>query len=310
MIAALLLAAAPAHAADGTAEAPSYGGAGSGELEGAQQQIDRTPATSLKKPKPKPRATRAGNPLLTSFSIARSRVYLFGRPAPVTFQVNDRSATVAVRLKVVDADTGETARVVDLGEQTTGVPHTYRFTGREGGALPAGQYRIRVRAHDAAGHPLARSAHTSAVDELAVYPYCFPVKGNFDYSSPDGRFGAKRDGHTHQGNDIPAPEGTPIRAVRGGVVKTIAYQKDGAGNYLVLDAAGDKHDFVYMHIESGSFRVEQGRHVRTGEWIANVGNTGASFGAHLHFEVWDGPWFAGGEAIDPWPFLRRWDRWS
>ena len=38
--------------------------------------------------------------------------------------------------------------------------------------------------------------------------------------------------------------------------------------------------------------------------------TGDSFGAHLHFEIWEGPWYAGGEPTDPWPFLRRWDRWS
>ena len=50
--------------------------------------------------------------------------------------------------------------------------------------------------------------------------------------------------------------------------------------------------------------------MRTGQRLASVGNTGRSFGAHLHFEVWRGGWFSGGEAVDPLPFLRRWDRWS
>ena len=65
-----------------------------------------------------------------------------------------------------------------------------------------------------------------------------------------------------------------------------------------------------MHLQTDSIRVTEGQRVRTGKWIANVGNTGASFGAHLHFEIWQGPWYGGGEPIDPYDLLRRWDRWS
>jgi murein DD-endopeptidase MepM/ murein hydrolase activator NlpD len=310
----VLLLAPSAHAADGSATAPAYGGAGYGELEAPKQAVDRSPANAVHKPKPKPKpapkATGSGQPLLTTFAVASSRVYLYGRAARVSFQVNDRSATVGVRLAVVSATTGETIRTIELGAQTTGVPHTYRFTGREGGALPAGRYRIRVKATDAAGHPLARRAHTSAVDEIAVYPYRFPLKGSFTYGDEGSRFGAKRDGHTHQGQDVPAAEGTQVRAPRGGLVKTIAYQANGAGNYIVIDGAGERRDYVFMHLQTGSIRVRQGQHVATGRWIANVGNTGASFGAHLHFEIWKGTWYGGGEPIDPYPMLRRWDRWS
>ena len=84
-------------------------------------------------------------------------------------------------------------------------------------------------------------------------------------------------------------------------MRTVAYQAGGAGNYIVIDGAGEKRDYVYMHLQTGSTRVSEGQRVRTGEWIANVGNTGASFGAHLHFEIWQGPWYAGGEPIDPLP---------
>jgi murein DD-endopeptidase MepM/ murein hydrolase activator NlpD len=315
----LLVAAPAASASDGSAEVPAYGGAGYGELEKPTQTVDRNSALSEQKPKPKPKpepkdvptATDAGgHPLLTTFGVGSSRVYLYGRAARVNFQINDRAHTVSVRLVVLSATTGARLRTIDLGAQTTGVPHSYRFTGREGGALPAGRYRVRVRARDAGGNALVRNAGTSAVDEIGVYPYRFPLKGNFPYGDPGSRFGAPRSGHKHQGQDVAAPEGTQIRAARGGVVKTVAYQAGGAGNYIVIDGAGENRDYVYMHLQTGSTRVREGQRVATGAWIGSVGNTGASFGAHLHFEIWQGPWWGGGEPIDPYPSMRRWDRWS
>ena len=296
---------------------PAYGGAGYGELEPADRAVDRNPATVVRKPKPKPqprptpKATGSGgHPLLTTFGVGSSRLYIYGRAARVNFQINDRSDAVSVSLVVVSVRTGEAIRTIDLGSRATGVPHAYRFTGREGGALRAGQYRIRVRARDAAGNALVRQARTSAVDEIAIYPNRFPLKGNFPYGDPGSRFGAPRTGHSHQGQDVSAPEGTPVRAARGGVVKTVAYQGSGAGHYIVIDGAGERRDYAYMHLQTGSARVRQGQRVPTGAWIANVGNTGASFGAHLHFEIWEGAWYGGGEPIDPYPLMRRWDRWS
>jgi murein DD-endopeptidase MepM/ murein hydrolase activator NlpD len=306
----LLVAAPAASASDGTAEVPAYGGAGYGQLAQPQQTVDRDPAEAEQEPKDAPKATGSGGrPLLTTFGVS-SRVYIYGKAARVSFQINDGAPTVSVRLVVVSSTTGTRVRTIDLGEQTTGVPHTYRFTGREGGELPAGRYRVRVRARDGAGNTLVRNAGTSAVDEIGIYPYRFPLKGNFPYGDPGSRFGAPRSGHKHQGQDIAAPEGTQIRAARGGIVKEVAYQAGGAGNYIVIDGAGEGRDYVYMHLLTGSTRVREGQRVRTGEWIASVGNTGASFGAHLHFEIWRGPWYAGGEPIDPFPSLRRWDRWS
>lgn len=135
----------------------------------------------------------------------------------------------------------------------------------------------------------------------------FPIAGAFAYSGPDGRFGAARPGHAHQGQDLIAAEGTPVVAPRRGRVKQVAYQAKGAGHYVIIDGAGERLDYTFFHLQAGSIRVRPGQYVRTGARIASVGNTGRSFGAHLHFEIWRGPWFGGGKAIDPLPFLRRWD---
>jgi murein DD-endopeptidase MepM/ murein hydrolase activator NlpD len=138
--------------------------------------------------------------------------------------------------------------------------------------------------------------------------HVFPVRGPFDFGGPGSRFGASRGDHVHQGQDIAAASGTPVVAVRRGVISWRAYQASGAGHYLVLDAAGENRDYVFMHLRSGSIVVGQGDRVRTGQRIAQVGSTGSSTGPHLHFEVWVGEWFDGGHPVDPLPLLRRWLR--
>ena len=86
-----------------------------------------------------------------------------------------------------------------------------------------------------------------------------------------------------------------------------AYQAGGAGYYLVLDADNENYNYVYMHLQQGSLLVGKGDRVTAGQRIANVGNTGGSEGPHLHFEIWDGPWYNGGHPVDPLPFLKSWE---
>jgi murein DD-endopeptidase MepM/ murein hydrolase activator NlpD len=47
--------------------------------------------------------------------------------------------------------------------------------------------------------------------------------------------------------------------------------------------------------------------VRTGQVLAAVGRTGTASAPHLHFEIWRGRWYKGGEPIDPLPYLAVWD---
>lgn len=310
-----LLAAAPAAASTGGVQSPAHGGAGAGELRAPDQSASKEPASAEQAPKPKKKRKKKAkgsraNPLLSSFSVASSRLYIFGQKARVSFQIDGRSPEVRVRLRVAHVATKKRLRTIDLGMRDTGVTHVYGLSGREGGRLPNGLYRVRVVARDAAGRGLVRRARTSATQEISVYSHRFPLPGNFPYGDPGSRFGAPRGTHSHQGQDIAAPEGTPLLAPRGGRVKVIAYQASGAGHYVVIKGAGEKRDYVFMHLQDGSIRVRQGQFVRTGERIASVGNTGRSFGAHLHFEIWQGAWWGGGKPIDPYPHLRRWQSWS
>ena len=136
--------------------------------------------------------------------------------------------------------------------------------------------------------------------------HVFPVDGPYGLGGGDARFGAPRGDHTHQGHDISAARGTPVVAPYAGVISWVRYQRAGAGHYVVLDA-DDHRDYVFMHLRRGSIPVAEGQRVLAGDQLGEVGNTGRSFGPHLHFEVWVGGWYAkGGEPVDPLPLLQAW----
>ena len=142
----------------------------------------------------------------------------------------------------------------------------------------------------------------------ARHAWVFPVRGRHSFGGSGSRFGAGRTGHTHQGQDVSAAEGTPLASVHSGTVRFVDYQASGAGYYVVIHDSGGKYEFAYMHLQRGSIRVKAGQHVRAGQRIGRVGDTGAASGAHLHFEMWVGSWQTGGHPIDPLKYLKRWDR--
>jgi murein DD-endopeptidase MepM/ murein hydrolase activator NlpD len=235
--------------------------------------------------------------LLTDFALGRTRLFLYGRPATVSFRI-DGSRPVHAWLRVLRNEDGALAATIDLGERPPGA-HTVRFTGTETGVLPEGRYLVDVVGPG--GRPAAAGGA-----ELQFLHHRFPLSGPFDWGGDGARFGAPRAGHRHQGQDLAAAEGTPVVAPRGGVVETVQYQADGAGHYVVLGGAGEDRDYVFMHLRDGSIPVSAGERVRTGQRIGEVGSTGSSTGPHLHFEIWVGGWYAGGAPIDPLPPLQEW----
>ncbi|HEX2231792.1 MAG TPA: M23 family metallopeptidase, partial [Thermoleophilaceae bacterium] len=253
---------------------------------------------------------RARGPVLASFSLRRPRLFLYGHPARVSFRIRGSSP---VRVRLVLRRTASRAAVwtIPLGRVATGVTHSVPLTGRELGVLPQGSYELRIAGRGRRGRRLRRSPRAASSVALSFFHHRFPLAGPFGYGGDGSRFGAPRRGHIHQGQDLAAAEGTPIVAPRGGVVEVVQYQAGGAGHYAVLDGEGEDRDYVFMHMRTGSVVVEEGQRVRTGQRIGEVGNTGRSFGPHLHFEVWVGGWYQdGGEPIDPLPLLRAWDAWS
>jgi peptidoglycan LD-endopeptidase LytH len=112
-------------------------------------------------------------------------------------------------------------------------------------------------------------------------------------------FGFPRVGHTHQGNDIFAPEGTIIRAPFEG---TAEEGFDGLGGIVVHVYGSANADYVYNAHLSKHAGVD-GKGVQPGEIIGFVGNTGNAAGTppHDHFEYHPG----GGSAVSPYPYLNE-----
>lgn len=134
----------------------------------------------------------------------------------------------------------------------------------------------------------------------------FPIRGAHDYGNAGSTFGNAR-GRPHKGHDVFATCGTPLVAAVGGKVRYAGYQSS-AGNYIVIAGADPKQDYVYMHLTSPA-SYKTGATVETGAQIGTVGETGNAQGCHLHFEMWSAPgWYEGGEAFDPLPQLKAWDR--
>jgi len=99
-------------------------------------------------------------------------------------------------------------------------------------------------------------------------------------------FGFRRDPFNgrsalHTGLDFPAAVGTPIRAAAGGIVSAIEVHPE----YGQLLEVNHGNGLVTRYAHCASIAVPVGALVRRGQVVAQVGNSGRSTGAHLHFEV-------------------------
>lgn len=99
----------------------------------------------------------------------------------------------------------------------------------------------------------------------------------------------------HTGLDFQADTGTPILAAAGGMVVTQEFHP-AYGNMVEIDHG---NQLVTRYAHASTTVVKRGDIVRRGQKIAEVGNTGRSTGAHLHFEV-----LVQGVFQDPQKFLR------
>jgi len=123
-------------------------------------------------------------------------------------------------------------------------------------------------------------------DMLASIPAIQPMS-NKDLKRLSSFFGMRTDPiykvkKFHEGVDFSAPKGTEIYSTGDGVVVNARKSNRHYGNTIKIDH-GYGYVTVYAHMED--FSVKKGEHVKRGQVIGTVGNTGKSTAPHLHYEV-------------------------
>ncbi len=124
--------------------------------------------------------------------------------------------------------------------------------------------------------------------------YLFPVDGIIT-----SKFGIRIDPFTkklkfHEGVDIAAPVGSPVKSVMDGKVIYSGWIR-GYGNVVIIK--NGNLETKYAH--NSELLVKKGDIVKKGQIIAKVGTTGRSTGPHLHFEV-----VIKDKHVDPLKFLK------
>ena len=178
--------------------------------------------------------------------------------------------------------------------------HSTSWAGYEhdGKVAPDGEYAFRIGPR---GGTIRPAGH------FRLHGYMFPVDAPHGTRGEIGEFGADRvDGRRHEGFDITAACGSPLRAARGGKVERRGYDPELYGNFILIDARHSRYDLFYAHMRAPA-TAGRGDKVKTGEVVGAVGLTGNAQGTpcHLHFEM-----HARSRPLDPEPHLRRWDAYS
>jgi murein DD-endopeptidase MepM/ murein hydrolase activator NlpD len=103
----------------------------------------------------------------------------------------------------------------------------------------------------------------------------------------------------HRGVDVSGS--FPVTAAADGVVGHVGFSRTGGGHVVGID-----HGAVWTFYYHGAYatKLRKGQRVEAGEFIYSSGNSGASTGAHLHFEVRKSKTW--GNTADPVPIYRWW----
>ncbi|WP_347320003.1 peptidoglycan DD-metalloendopeptidase family protein [Rossellomorea sp. RS05] len=134
----------------------------------------------------------------------------------------------------------------------------------------------------------------------------YPVE-DAKLTSPFGRDVLNGRVRSHFGIDLAKSGAVNVKAAAAGVVSQ-SYRSDSYGEvvFVVHNLGGKTYETVYAHMRAGSRKVNVGASVKQGQVLGLMGNTGYSYGQHLHFELHAGRWNeTKSNAVDPLKYLDK-----
>lgn len=185
----------------------------------------------------------------------------------------ERREVVKQQLAAVKKNLAEKARVeAALDARIKQVSAEVDALAKEDASLRA---LISQESARAAAQRASRSAGSVPTARVSGGGMVWPVNGTVT-----SEYGA-RWGRLHAGIDIAAPNGTPIRAAKGGTV-ILAGSYGGYGLAVIIDHGGG---LTTLYAHQSRLGSSSGQDVGAGEVIGYVGSTGNSTGNHVHFET-------------------------
>ncbi|PTM53272.1 M23 family metallopeptidase [Desmospora activa] len=163
---------------------------------------------------------------------------------------------------------------------------------------------------------LAQSYRWAASPLTEDYRFPFDAEQNVDYGDTWGDSRTYGGDRVHEGTDMFAAKGTPIRSVSDGEVVSKGWNELGGWRLRIQDEAHPQISYYYAHLERYAEGIEDGVKVKKGQIIGYVGDSGygpegttGQFAPHLHFTVYvrESRWSPMREAINPYAFLQVWE---
>jgi murein DD-endopeptidase MepM/ murein hydrolase activator NlpD len=217
-------------------------------------------------------------------------------------EFDQRERYVRENLDVMASKLGEMQvkllQLESLGERVSGLagvsPAEFKKQGGQGGVLVSGpvlsipEFKATLDAIDALTNQRTDSLTVleSRLFERKMLSMLVPTQKPVVQGEIGSAFGWRLDPLTgrsalHTGLDFQGATGDPILAAAGGVVVTQEYHSD-YGNMVEIDHG---NELMTRYAHASKVLVKKGDLIKRGQKIAEIGSTGRTTGAHLHFEV-------------------------